>query len=363
MRDRILSLTKDFIKIPSIGKDIDALNKVTDMARKEVEGFDIEEFVSNGIPSFMASNAGKNRRDFKIILNAHLDVVWDKRKNFKPYEQEGRLYGRGSCDMKGAAAAMILLFKKLGKKVKYPLGLQITNDEEVGGHNCTGYQMKRGVRGDFAITGEGTNLNIVNESKKVMKIRLEAKGKRSHGAYPWRGENAILKMQRAIHRIYEAYPYMTSEWSGTTVNVTTINTKNLTDNMTPDHCEALLDARVAPEDDLVFLPKLKKVVAKEVCAKVVVNSVFHQTSQESPYINMLQDAIASVRGSKSEIYRAHGSSDARFFSEVGCDGVEFGPIGENIHAENEWVDVKSLVDYYYILEKFLLSFNSNSRSR
>ena len=76
---------------------------------------------------------------------------------------------------------------------------------------------------------------------------------------------------------------------------------------------------------------------------------------ENAYIKQLRDETTKVIGKELPLRFAHATSDAPFFSEVGGAAVEFGPIGQYPHQENEWVDIKSLEDYYQILKNFLLS--------
>lgn len=350
----VLSLTKKLISIPSVYGDLGAMSQVLGVVKRELGGFGFVEFERDGVRSLIFSNKDSEFRKFEVILNAHLDVIKGNSEQFEPFERDGRLYGRGAYDMKAAAAVMILLFKEIAMRINYPLGLQITTDEEVGGANCTKYQMERGVRGKFVITGEGTDLTIVNESKTRMQFKLVANGKSSHGAYPWRGENAILKMQGAIYKLNEVFPVPKEEYSGTTFNVTLIKTNNETFNMTPDHCEAVLDARVTPEDRDNIKERVKEVVGDDIVVETVHESGVHFSDRNCVYVKRLANVVEGVTGMAPQFRRAHGESDARFHGSVGSEAVEFGPVGANHHGDEEWVDVRSLFDYYEILKRFLL---------
>jgi len=130
--------------------------------------------------------------NFKIILNAHLDVVSGRKEQYKPYEKDGKLFGRGAIDMKGAAAVEILVFKEIAKKVSYPLALQLVTDEEIGGFCGTKYQIEKGVRADFVIAGEPTDFGVNNKAKGIIWLKIKTKGKAAHGAYPWRGKKCLI---------------------------------------------------------------------------------------------------------------------------------------------------------------------------
>lgn len=361
MKNNILPLAKELIKIPSISGDIEQAVEITRFTEKQLAGYNFRPFVSDSIPSLLYSNKDKNTKDFKIILNAHLDVVPGSKDQFKPIEKNGRLYGRGSYDTKAAAAAMILLFKEIGPKVSYPLGLQITTDEEIGGGDGTKYQLDKGVRADFMIASEcGSNFNIVHEAKARLVVKLVAKGKTSHSAYPWLGDNAIWKLQQGIHAILQHYPSPKEAVYQTTVNVTHIQTQGKENrdtayNRTPDYCEALLDVRYVPSERNTILDQLQALLIAGVSLEVIHNTVPHQTDSNNKYIHALQKAGASVFKKELNLAKQNGTSDVRHYSEVGNDGIEFGPIGGNQHTDDEWVDINSLDDYYAILKQFLVS--------
>ena len=188
----IILLTKSLISIPSTRNNKKALNDVLDLALKEVKDFTIERFEKEGYPSALIYPQKTRPNNFKIILNAHLDVVSGREEQYKPYEKDGKLFGRGAVDMKGAAAVEILVFKEVAKKVSYPLALQLVTDEEIGGFCGTKYQIEKGVRADFVIAGEPTDFGVNNKAKGIIWLKIKTKGKAAHGAYPWRGKNALL---------------------------------------------------------------------------------------------------------------------------------------------------------------------------
>src|SRR6266705_469894 len=187
----IVSLAKEIISITSATGEVDNAALVLEVAKKQLEGNAHTSFVSSNIPSLLYSNKGKDVKNFKIILNAHLDVVPGKKEQFQPYEKDGKIYGRGAYDTKAGTAVMIMLFKELAPQLDFPLALQLTTDEELGGVNGTKYQIDQGIRGDFVIATEcGSNFHIVHEAKARLVVKLVAKGKTSHSAYPWAGDNA-----------------------------------------------------------------------------------------------------------------------------------------------------------------------------
>jgi succinyl-diaminopimelate desuccinylase len=356
MLDEIINLSKQLIEIPSISGDIPTLIKILEFTKQQLPNQVFQPFVSNNIPSLLFTNQPHPHKEFKIILNAHLDVVPGKPDQYIPVEKDGKLYGRGAYDMKAGAAAMILLFKELGSQLPYPLGLQIVTDEEPGGLNGTNYQVNQGVRGEFVITGEGSNFRIINESKTRLTLKLTANGKASHSAYPWLGDNAIWKLQQVIQQIMEKYPIAKQESASTVVNITKIGTQNDAYNRTPFHAEAILDIRYIKQDQNI-LQYIESLLPPDIQMDVILKFFTHHTNVDNKYIDLLQLQAKTITGQQLSIARAHASSDMPFYSNIGCDAIEFGVRGGNHHADGEWADIQSIQDYYQILKSFLLAIH------
>ncbi len=272
MKSQILDLTSKLISIPSTKDNSKTLKQVLDVALKELKDFTIEYFEKDGVPSALVYPQSKRPKKFKVILNAHLDVVAAKEKQFQPKIKNNRLYGRGAIDMKGAAAVEILLFKELAKKLSYPLALQLVTDEEIGGFKGTKYQIEKGVRADFVIAGEPTDFGINHKAKGIIWAKVHFSGKSAHGAYPWQGENALLKAKKALDKLYKSYPLPKKEAWRTTVNLARIETTNQTFNQVPDNAVLSLDVRYIPEElkgksfqkgKEILIKKLEKIFAPE----------------------------------------------------------------------------------------------------
>jgi succinyl-diaminopimelate desuccinylase len=354
--DHIIDLAKQLIIIPSISGDQTRAIEIIEFVKTLLPNMPFSAFAHEGIPSLLFSNQ-EGQKQFKIILNIHLDVVPGEEKLFAPTIKDGKLYGRGAYDMKAAAAANILLFQELAPKLSYPLGLQITTDEETGGLHGTAHQLQQGIISDFMLTAEcGSNFDIIYEAKGMLHILLTAKGKRSHSAYPWLGENAIMKIYEAIQAIHIVYPQKKEEGYYTTTNLIHIITNNSsTHTVTPDHCEARLDIRYIPEDKPTILMKLESVLPKDVSMQVVFHTPPHETKSDNPYIQKLQQTAEGVLHKTLKLKKQHATSDARFYTRANCDAVEFGPVGVGQHTDKECIDIASVEKYYTVMKSFLLS--------
>jgi succinyl-diaminopimelate desuccinylase len=357
VQDEILELAKKLIVIPSTKDNPTELEEVLNLAEKELSTYKIEEFKQNNISSILVYNTVQRPKKFKVILNAHLDVVPAKDQDYQFIKKGSKMFGRGSIDMKAAAAVEILVFKELANQLNYPLGLQVVTDEETGGFNGTKYQIEQGVRADFIIAGEHTNFGINNKAKGIVWLKIKSTGKSGHAAYPWLGVNALIEMNKFLAKLYKVFPTPKKESWKTTINLAKIETSNETFNKIPDETTAWLDIRFIPENKTVLLKTIKSIMPKNFEMEILEQESEHIVNDSNPYVKQLRESTKKITGKTSPLIVKHGGSDVRHYTQVGNNGVTFGPIGLGLHSDEEWVDTKSLSDYYQILKTFLLSLN------
>ncbi len=175
-----------------------------------------------------------------IVFSGHLDTVVMGEWDFDQGEiRDGKMYGRGSSDMKSGCAAMIAAAEALKDDV--PFALAFTADEEI-----TMYGAEQLAKTDqlktapMVVISEPTGLKVGTGEKGVLWLKAEIKGKPSHGSMPWIGENAIVKM---IHHLKSIQPYTKKE--GITINIGLIKGGSQI-NVTADTCVAELDVRYPP---------------------------------------------------------------------------------------------------------------------
>lgn len=357
MLDTILPLAQKLIAIKSIPDNQKALGEVLAVSLKQLKGYKMECFERNGVRSVLLYNTKTRPTKFKIILNAHLDVIPGKEYQYIPQVKGNRLYGVGSMDMKANAACLITVFKEMAQKVSFPLGLQLVTDEEIGGFDGTQYQIEKGVRADFVIAGEPTNFDVVYEAKGILQLKISSKGKTAHGAYPWRGKNAIWEMYKFLEVLQRKYPVPNQETKETTINVSNIETHNTVFNKIPDDCMVWLDIRFNPKEEKTILKNIKRIIPVGFSSTILAFEPALATNKNNRYLKTLKEITEQTIGKDVLVRSAHGSSDARHFARVHCPGVEFGSIGGDIGGDKEWVDISSLEKYYQILKKFLFTIN------
>ena len=261
--------------------------------------------------------------------------------------------------MKISGLAEALAFRELAGTVAYPLALQLVTDEEVGGRDGTRHQIERGVRGDFVLIGETTGLRIVTESKGMLGVTLRASGRGAHSAYPWLGDNALVKLQRSVHNVLARYPVATEEAWRTTVNLARVHTPNQARNQIPAEAEAWLDIRFPPEDTDLAGKSSGQIAAylQGFCEPGVTAVVDHVDAPQNadggrPEITRLAGA-ALAQGYQPEFLRKHGTGDGRFYGEAGVTAVAFGVGGHGQHGAEEYADIATIGPYYQALTQFL----------
>ena len=173
-----------------------------------LEARDVEtrQIESRGLPVTMAEVGPADAPT--LVLHGHLDVVPAASEQFEARIDGDRLYGRGAYDMKGAVAAMMLVMRDAREQDGARLRLGIVSDEESEEEENRGSDalVADGFIGEFAITGEPTNLQVGVQAKGVLAMRLGISGRSAHGATPWLGDNAIVKAVE-VFRAIESLPF------------------------------------------------------------------------------------------------------------------------------------------------------------
>src|SRR3954463_13468585 len=130
-----------------------------------------------------------------VVFHGHLDVVPGRPEQFSPRVAGDRLYGRGAYDMKGGLAGMMCAVRDVAAQDRVRVHFVCVSDEESEEeeNRASDELVERGYTGDFAVTGEPTDLHIGVEAKGVLAMRIEVTGRSAHGSTPWVGDNAVLK--------------------------------------------------------------------------------------------------------------------------------------------------------------------------
>ena len=363
MNRKLIEQTKQLIAIPSTADNPQALKEAVDFVANIVSthpGITVERFERNGRHSFVAYHGTTRPEKFDILLNAHVDVVPANPEQFKPYEEDGKLYGRGALDMKGTALTLTDVFCELAGKVPYELGLEIVSDEEVGGYDGVRMHIADGVRADFVVMGEYANERntIYNAARGLCWAEIAFSGKAAHGAHLWHGNNAVLKASAFADAILKRYPTPDEETLTTTANVSSITTTNETFNKVPDSAILKIDFRFTQEDPVFHTRESLEAFFKSIDpdAKIVNLATFEpavHVEELNPYVQGLSTALSQVTKQKTRFLGRPGASDGRHFSQIKNDVIEFGLYGHGPHSDNECVELASFNEYRDVMLAFL----------
>ena len=193
----LVALTRSLVDIDSTtGREGDVGRWLADYLRGR--GFAVTEQPVDG-PRFnlIATSAVQPFRAAEVVLSTHLDCV----PPFFPSRVEGdRLYGRGSCDAKGIAAAMIAAVDRLRRDGEPRVGLLFVVGEERGSEGaCKANEAAQGSR--FLIDGEPTDNRLGRATRGILRVRLRASGRAAHSSFPELGESAIDKLIDALFEL------------------------------------------------------------------------------------------------------------------------------------------------------------------
>lgn len=311
-----------------------------------------------------------------LMLNGHMDTVQasePKHWSHDPFgaEIEGDLlYGLGACDMKGGLAAMIY-GAKLMHNTGFPLNGNIVVACVVQEEQCEGAGSRvlieeSGIRPDWVILGEPSDLKISRGQRGRLEMRLVAHGRSAHAANPQLGENAIYIASRLVFGLELLADQLgQDDFLGPgTLAVTDISSRASSRNAVPDRCELIIDRRLTlGENEIKALAEVQRTIAREgVNADVEVTShqvssytgYTHQTREYYPAWVIAEDhplVTATVRAAQTHLKRRPQISCWNFSTEgvytagaAGIPTVGFGP-GKDLlaHTPDEHV---SLTDVY-----------------
>jgi succinyl-diaminopimelate desuccinylase len=321
----------------------------------EARDVEVNGTVHNGRPVLAATVGPENGPT--IVLHGHLDVVPGREEQFEPRVEGDRLYGRGAYDMKGGLAAMMCAIHDLADEERVRVHFVCVSDEESEEIDARGsdYLVQEGYIGDFAITGEPTDMHIGIQAKGVLAMRIEVTGTAAHGSTPWVGDNAVLKAVDVFRQI-EVLPF--ARESSDLFDRPSINLGRIVGgdamNKVPDLCVIDVDVRYLPGQDAA---EIRAAVDALADARVV--KTFHRepviVERDDPFVQALGEAISGVAPPIAERLGVgrDGASDAISFIEAGVPAVECGPVGDGHHGPEEWVSIRSLSDYRKTLVEFV----------
>jgi succinyl-diaminopimelate desuccinylase len=319
----------------------------------EARDIPVREHAHNGLPVLVAEVGAEDGPT--VILHGHLDVVPGHQEQYEPRVEGDRLIGRGAYDMKGGLASMMCAVKDCAEQRGVRVRFLCVPDEEAEDVEArsTDELVRAGMRGDFAITGEPTNLHIGIQAKGVLAMRIEVRGRSAHGSTPWLGDSAVLKAFDVFRQI-EAMPFAreSSElFDRPSINLGRIEGGDVF-NKVPDCCMMVVDIRYLPGQDPGAILAQIRALPDVTVARTLMRAPAH-VSRTNPYVRALRAAAGRTLEGEALSVGRDGASDAISFIEAGIPAVEFGPVGAGHHGPEEWVSISSLRRYREALTGFV----------
>ncbi len=409
----ILGLCSEMVKMPSENPPGD-MTEIASFIKTWLEdhGSPVQVYESEKGKVNIVAVIGENESP-SLILNGHMDVVPagdPNRWSFPPFcgdVREGRILGRGTTDMKGGLASIMMSFVTVldviddlpGKLV-----LNVVPDEETGGEAGTKWCLENSkVHGDACLIGEptGTNGSFIGE-KGICWLRLVATGTPAHGSLPILGDNAIEKLVKAFpavrrlekepitipSEILDAvevtkkfYKEMAARGGisekrrldavGDAIDHFTVNIGAISGgvkvNIVPESCKADIDIRVpsgtTSEGAISRLKELlKEARIKEVDCQLILESDSNYTSPDETIYRALKENVKEVLGAETVPLFVTGGTDGRYFRLAHIPTVSYGP-GEisSAHSYNEYVLVDDLIHATKVVVGTIADFMSNRK--
>ncbi len=382
----VTQLLSDLVRIPSVnpmGRDVSGPeyfeHRVSDFLCQQLQALGVhwERIeIAPGRANVLARYEGKPGAPV-ILLYAHQDTVPIDGMVIPPFEptvENGRMYGRGSCDVKAGVASMLAAFSRLVKErpASAPtVVVSFTCDEEatsLGINHLTGsWSAAKNVyrllpqAPTLAVVAEPTLLDVVVAHRGAVRWKISTTRRACHSSRPSEGINAIYRMARVVQKLEEYAAWLPGSrlahplCGPATLSVGLI-AGGSSPNIVPDHCTIDIDRRVIPgEDRDAVIPEIIETL-KKACdfsvehAAPFVNSPPLGDDANHPLADQFLAAIHPVVGMKSKLGVPYGTHASRV-ALAGVPAIVFGP-GDiaQAHTKDEWIElsqVEAAVECYY----------------
>ena len=331
---------------------------------------------------------GKLRAGAKKTLhfNAHYDVVpvsgqWRHGSPFSGTVENGWIYGRGTADMKGSIASLLMALRALRHTATAPamnLEVSFTADEETDSALGTGWLVGHApIRPDYAIVmegGEGRTVCCGHNGTLWLEVRVH--GRPAHGSLPHKGINALEKMA-ALVKAFDSYKRTLARRQWKTpegkIHQPTVNLGGVFHcgegakiNTVPAHASFTIDRRVLPVEDHVAAEKELRAFILSAArgipqCKVSVHKISENYScfaePSHPFFAAMAGCVTRVRKEKTRFNVSTGFNDMHFFSHhLKIPTIGYGPGGVDYHGVDERAKVKELIASAKIYADLMTSF-------
>jgi succinyl-diaminopimelate desuccinylase len=335
-------------------------------------GFDIERVDRGAVSNFWARRGGAAPL---VVFAGHTDVVpagpteaW-RSPPFEPVIRDGRLYGRGSADMKSALAAMVVAVERFVDREprhRGSIGVLVTSDEEGDAVDGTvrviDWLSTRGERIDFCVVGEPSSAERLGDMVRIgrrgsLNGVARIRGIQGHVAYPERARNAVHAALAPLTELAtRRWDAGNAHFPPTGFQISNVHAGTGATNVIPGDLTVTFNFRFNTEQT----PEALRAEVAAVFLRHGVDADIDWALSGLPFltrtgrlIDAVRDAIGDVTGRAPELSTGGGTSDGRFIAPTGAEVVECGVVNATIHKVDECVDVADLEPLARIYEGVL----------
>ena len=365
----LLSVCKDLIQIQNVEGNQQETERIISYCQNLFRGTDaVVKVIRDGSipPVLYVANQETNTPDVAIV--GHLDVVPGTPEQFVPIEKDGRLYGRGSLDMKSfAAVAFESMLFALKEKLPLSVAIVLETDEETG---SSGMQNFVKTHPDFIpkvvldVDVGGDITKIIDKCKRPVFVELKATGISAHGSEPWKGTDANERLIQTINHLRQKYPYYSSdgavpadEW------INTMHVGKITGgdalNVICDTASAGLDFRLTEQTSVDELyTDIEKALVPGVSSAVLYCGEPVVVDQNHPILKQYKKIAEDVLKTPIEFQQIGGATTSRLFAKKGSLIIYHTGSGAGLHADDEYLELNTLYQLAEIQKTFLKAYTS-----
>ena len=358
--DPAIRLLRDLVAInsvnPTLAPGAPGEAAIADFIAAEMRasGLDVAiEPVADGRPNVVGVIEGRTKGR-SLMLCGHTDTVGvvGMSAPFTPVERDGRLYGRGSQDMKGGVAAMMSAAAQVAARGGLAAGRLIVAavvDEE---HSSIGADaLVRTWRADAAIVTEPTDLAIAIGHKGFAWVGVTVKGRAAHGSRPAEGQDAILRLGRVLTRLEALDAALQARPPHPLVGTGSLHASTIAGghelSSYPDRATLQLERRILPhEPESSAIDEVRAILdalrRDDPTFRASAEAMFSRPAYEVPSDHELPRALAEAVRRAGAAPRVTGASfwtDAAVLGHAGIPSILFGPGGAGLHSTEEYVNV------------------------
>ena len=374
--DPAVRLLSELVRRRSITPDDAGCQRLL-AARLEAAGFHSEHLRFGDVDNLWARHG---RGDPVLVFAGHTDVVpagdekaWTS-DAFVPSLRHGRMYGRGTADMKSGLAAMVVAAEHfVARHPDHPgsLAFLLTSDEEGPARDGTRRVIedlaKRGERIEWCVLGEPSSAVALGDTIRIgrrgsLSCRVLVTGVQGHVAYPQLADNPIRRFAPVLAELHDiVWDEGNAHFPPTSFQVVEISSSSGAVNVTPGELRARINFRYSTEwDHAAIRDRVEQIFGAHELDYVL---DWHLSGEPfltgpGPLIEAVVDAVRAETGQAPELSTGGGTSDGRFISPAGAEVVELGPVSASIHKVDEYVeleDVPRLAAIYLDIAERLLA--------